>query len=260
MAETFTVFVSTAPLAGPIIGTEKFPLIQGGATKGFTISALFASPTFSGTVSIGTIGLSDNGNNVLVTAAGKSLGVPTTGAIQVGHNIGGPLIGNDGAADTLTVVSSAVAVPLGDCNLQVEPGVAGGQALFIATKDAGANEQHVAFGYSRTGGVYVLAQTITNAGAYIDFEASTDGSHKFFTLKTSTDGLSVYTQGNAPIATQGYTVLTLPSTAATGRVAGARAHVTDANATLAAGIGTVVATGGANVVPVFYDGTNWRIG
>jgi len=39
--------------------------------------------------------------------------------------------------------------------------------------------------------------------------------------------------------------------------AGARAVVTDANATTFAAI---VAGGGANVVPVFSDGTNWRIG
>jgi hypothetical protein len=35
--------------------------------------------------------------------------------------------------------------------------------------------------------------------------------------------------------------------------------VTDANATATAGVGAVVAAGGANIVPVFSDGTNWRI-
>jgi hypothetical protein len=39
--------------------------------------------------------------------------------------------------------------------------------------------------------------------------------------------------------------------------AGARAVVTDANATT---FHAIVAGGGANVVPVFSDGTNWRIG
>ena len=39
--------------------------------------------------------------------------------------------------------------------------------------------------------------------------------------------------------------------------AGARAVVTDANATT---FNSIVAGGGANVVPVFSDGTNWRIG
>lgn len=42
--------------------------------------------------------------------------------------------------------------------------------------------------------------------------------------------------------------------------AGARATVTDSNATLTAGIGAVVAAGGANIVPVFSDGASWRIG
>ena len=51
------------------------------------------------------------------------------------------------------------------------------------------------------------------------------------------------------------TVATLPTAATAG--AGARAFVTDANATTFA---SVVAGGGANGVPVYSDGTNWRIG
>ena len=41
---------------------------------------------------------------------------------------------------------------------------------------------------------------------------------------------------------------------------GARAMVSDATQTLTAGIGAIVAGGGANIVPVVSDGTNWRIG
>ena len=52
-----------------------------------------------------------------------------------------------------------------------------------------------------------------------------------------------------------YTVSTLPSAANSG--AGARVIVTDANATTFA---SIVAAGGANAVPVYSDGTNWRIG
>lgn len=51
------------------------------------------------------------------------------------------------------------------------------------------------------------------------------------------------------------TVATLPAAATAG--AGARAFVTDANATTFA---SIVAGGGANGVPVYSDGTNWRIG
>lgn len=53
-------------------------------------------------------------------------------------------------------------------------------------------------------------------------------------------------------------VASLPAAAA--GLAGARATVNDSNAALTAGIGAIVAAGGANVVPVFCDGTNWRIG
>lgn len=41
---------------------------------------------------------------------------------------------------------------------------------------------------------------------------------------------------------------------------GARGFVTDATATLSAGLGNIVAGGGTNKVPVYDDGTNWRIG
>lgn len=57
------------------------------------------------------------------------------------------------------------------------------------------------------------------------------------------------------VATTGVTVANLPSAATAG--AGARAMVTNANATT---FNSVVAGGGANIVPVFSDGTDWRIG
>lgn len=50
----------------------------------------------------------------------------------------------------------------------------------------------------------------------------------------------------------------LPSAATVG--VGARRFVTDASATLAASIGTTVTGGGANKVPVYSDGVNWRYG
>ena len=52
-----------------------------------------------------------------------------------------------------------------------------------------------------------------------------------------------------------YTVATLPSAATSG--AGARSFVSDATATTFA---STVAGGGANNVPVYSDGTNWKIG
>lgn len=60
------------------------------------------------------------------------------------------------------------------------------------------------------------------------------------------------------IKTDPVTVATLPTVAAAG--AGGRSFVTDATATLTAGIGAIVVGGGANQVPVVCDGVNWRIG
>jgi len=52
-----------------------------------------------------------------------------------------------------------------------------------------------------------------------------------------------------------YTVATLPSAVTSG--VGARAFVTDA---LAPAFGATVVTGGAVAVPVYSDGTNWKVG
>ena len=52
-----------------------------------------------------------------------------------------------------------------------------------------------------------------------------------------------------------YTVATLPSAVTSGK--GARAFVTNA---LAPTFGATVVTGGAVAVPVYSDGTNWKVG
>ena len=52
-----------------------------------------------------------------------------------------------------------------------------------------------------------------------------------------------------------YTVATLPSAVTSGK--GARSFVTDA---LGPTFGATVATGGATAVPVYSDGTNWKVG
>lgn len=56
-------------------------------------------------------------------------------------------------------------------------------------------------------------------------------------------------------ATTNYTVATLPDAAASG--SGARAFVSDA---LTPAFGATVVGGGAVKVPVYSDGTNWKVG
>ncbi len=64
-----------------------------------------------------------------------------------------------------------------------------------------------------------------------------------------------------PILTNAtFTPMTVAQLPAAASSQGMRAVVSDSNAAYTAGIGVAVATGGAYVVPVFCDGTNWLIG
>lgn len=60
------------------------------------------------------------------------------------------------------------------------------------------------------------------------------------------------------VRTTSVPVISLPAAASAGE--GARAFVNDSTQTLAAGIGSAVAGGGANKVPVHSDGASWLIG
>lgn len=84
-----------------------------------------------------------------------------------------------------------------------------------------------------------------------------DANNRFFVTGTAEfldQGLVTLITPNSLWRTRVFTVATLP---VTNIASGDTALVTDANAT---GLGTIVAGGGANRVPVNYDGTNWRIG
>ena len=82
-------------------------------------------------------------------------------------------------------------------------------------------------------------------------EAPATGDKIIVRFMTKTLGSTVGTYvKTSPVAVSG-----LPSASSVG--AGSRAFVTDANATTFA---SIVASGGSNGVPVYSDGTNWRIG
>lgn len=91
-------------------------------------------------------------------------------------------------------------------------------------------------------GCYAAIST-TSADWVSDFANEYESLHSFDALAAST------------IATSSYAVASLPSAVTSG--AGARALANNATVTTFA---TIVAGGGANVVPVYSDGTNWRIG
>jgi hypothetical protein len=109
-------------------------------------------------------------------------------------------------------------------------------------------------------GVGTIALTVNNTAGVPSnievntiFRPSTDNTRTLGTTSLRWSYVHTYYA-----RTHGLTVATLAAAATAG--AGARAFVTDSNVVAAGNFGTVVAAGGANGVPVYSDGTNWRIG
>jgi hypothetical protein len=97
-----------------------------------------------------------------------------------------------------------------------------------------------------------------SGGDAVPVYAQAQGDARRFSLTTLVSYLSTaFTSLSVPsyVKVTTVTVANLPSAATAG--AGARATVSDANATT---FYSVVAGGGANTVPVFSTGADWRIG
>ena len=121
-------------------------------------------------------------------------------------------------------------------------------------------------GVAQTGAITVGQSTVSQT-TNIQAGATTSGSIK--TMNIGTGGLASSTTSIAIGSTTGtsrttlngitkqqtYTVTTLPSASASG--VGSRSFVTDA---LSPAFGATVAGGGTVAVPVYSDGTNWKVG
>jgi hypothetical protein len=57
-----------------------------------------------------------------------------------------------------------------------------------------------------------------------------------------------------------FSVLEVANLSSIGTTAGKRAFVSDSNLEAIGNFGEIVATGGSNTVPVWSDGSDWRIG
>lgn len=79
------------------------------------------------------------------------------------------------------------------------------------------------------------------------------GNVLFDTSKGDVTSITMGTVGTTPT-----TVALLPAASVVG--AGAHAFVTDSTQTTTAGIGTTVVGGSTNKVPVYSDGSLWKIG
>lgn len=137
-----------------------------------------------------------------------------------------------------------------DCQMRIEL-----KAHDAATTSLTVRGQH-AFPTATTnivgGSTYVAGGdgASSSAGAANGGNAHLDGGRAY---GTGVDGDVIVGATRGDLRLKSSTVAALPSAS----VAGRRRFVTDANATT---FHSIVAGGGSNYVPVFSDGTNWRIG
>jgi hypothetical protein len=216
-----------------------------------------------------------NGNGASVTGAPSSLGA--SGFFQLRFQ-------------ALTSTWWCVAQSLGATNSFTNPVINGSLLspdsevmLAFAQEGVGTAVNYPALVYSTTGNEVGFAAF--GADANIPFNISSKGSGDVnitagssgdveingsailasgSTVEVTTTGIIDLTPGVAGVRVNGVirqtstTVSGLPSAAVV--FSGARHFVTDSNATLAAGLGNIVVGGGSDRVPVYSDGTNWRIG
>jgi hypothetical protein len=237
-------FQTTGTLPSPLVpGTTYF--IAGVANGFYEISA-----TLGGNV-ITTSG-SQSGTHTFVVMGGTTQN-PASPLVTFGSSF---LIGSDDQAGMAFFQQWST-------NAQFGVGITYAiQNLNFATQDTKFQRFNLNNGNVNPLGVFALAggnswrmcvgDTVSSALPYLDFDVNSVVTLAGTRIQTLAGGAGtvVYSDTNT------YTVATLPAAGNKN----ARLFVTDATQTLTAGIGTVVAGGGANNVPVIDDGTNWRIG
>lgn len=166
------------------------------------------------------------------------------------------IIGNGAASVGATIEQIAIGKNAGNTNNN------GAYSVSIGSS-AGNGNYSVSIGYQANG--YFASAGVDNAitinatGALLQNLVA--GSFKVAPIRslTSTPNALYYDTTTKEISyvPSSYTVATLPSAATAGQ--GARAFVTDADSSV---FYSIVATGGGPIhtVPVFSDGTNWRVG
>jgi len=209
--------------------------------------ALLLVSTGADNVAVGYAALDAYTGSDAVAVGRSALGANTSGT-------GNTAVGKDAA---LLVVTGAYNVAVGwtalDAATTSNNTAVGASALGALT--SGAN--NVALGFQAGD---ALTTGSNNIVIGYDADVSAAGVSDEITLGNSSitsmrvPGLTL-TAGLKWINNGTQTVAALVAAATAG--AGARAVVTDASATT---FHSIVAGGGANVVPVFSDGTNWRIG
>ena len=110
--------------------------------------------------------------------------------------------------------------------------------------------------YNTPRSAYFSVQDQTSVTQQWDFGILGSGSNNFSIRNRTADSLPFTVNTNGTVQFQVMAVASLP--AAT--TAGLKAYVNDANLAATSNFGAIVGNSGSNVVPVYSDGANWRIG
>ena len=198
-------------------------------------TALNANTTGSNDTAVGYNALTSNTDGVQNTAVGsQALDANTSGDYNTA-------MGYDAlSAATTANYNTGIGYRALNAATGAENTAIGADALLLVSTGTG----NVAIGYQ-------AGNSITSGSNNIVIGDDADAS-----AATASDEITLGNASHKVVRIPGVTlVASLPSASTVG--AGARAMVTNANATT---FHSVVAGGGANVVPVFSDGTDWRIG
>ena len=131
----------------------------------------------------GTIILTSNNNNQIVWPSGTGIGLSTTGSVQFGTDVNGPVVGNDTTANTL-VIDAAPADQNTDVNLSVYPSLYGGAFINVASDAAPGRQQRLILGApsGKTATRYVVGQVTAGTGTCLPVDFLNASNQVGFTL------------------------------------------------------------------------------
>jgi hypothetical protein len=248
-------------ISGPVIDAGTMPTFWGFQRSGATNlpgALTGTTATFSGQVTATT--------NVII----KGVGGTNSGIVQHDDthmyvrplNTGGFLFLGGQNANTAFVTSGGIfpnttnTASLGNvanvwADVRAANATISGGILNVSGN--GATGGHMTFSDTNTGGTVWQVGPGAGSGSSGEWAIYNQGT-SLLVFRVDTTGLVT-----APVVrTVPVAVASLPAVATVG--AGARAMVTNSSVVAIGNFGAIVAAGGANAVPVFCDGANWRIG
>lgn len=246
---------ATSSISNVLIGSEAAKLLTtAGSTTAIGENALSAVTTQGSNTAIGTkSGQNCTGasNTFIGTSAGSWVGGDDNVAIGINALLG-PGVSATGSRNIAIGRSSLTALTSGDDNTSTGDGSASQLTAGAENSSFGRlSLASVTSGNNNTALGYTAGLSLTTGSNNIVVGSGADVSSP-----TVSNEITIGNTSHNVVRFPGTTtVSSLPSASIVG--VGARSFVTDATETTFA---TTVAGGGSNGVPVYSDGTNWRIG